>query len=103
MKKSLFDLGVPFLAGGVVSLLGAYGAGLITATSTARMNIAEARIDERATMCHAAAVAYLAEQTTARVAGFAGSNALAEQFVVATGDASIDRMVREACSKKLSA
>jgi hypothetical protein len=104
MKKSLFDLGVPFLAGGVLFLLTAYGTGLVTASNTARENVAAARIDERAVMCQEAAVAYLAhkaEQTPVAAATDL-PKALAEQFFVATGDARRDRMVLEECTRKLS-
>jgi hypothetical protein len=104
MKKSLFELGVPFIAGGVIFMLAAYGTGLMTASNTARANVAAARIDERAVMCQEAAVAYLAqkaEQTPGAAA--AVPKVLAEQFLVASGDAGKDRMVLEECARKLSA
>jgi hypothetical protein len=107
MNRPYFDMGVPFLAGGVVFLLVAYLTGAMTATNTANANVAAARIDERAIMCQEAAVAYLthkAEQTPAGVAADAADlpKALAEQFYVASGDISKDRAGREECTRKLS-
>jgi hypothetical protein len=101
MKTPYFDIGVPFIAGGIVFMLIAYGTGLMTASNTAKANVAAARIDERAVMCQAAAVAYLAQN-----AGGPGAadqaKALAEQFYVSSGDVSKDRAGREECSRKLS-
>jgi hypothetical protein len=103
MKTPYFDVGVPFLAGGVVFLLIAYGTGAMTAVNTANANVAAARIDERAIMCQEAAVAYLAQKSGIPAAGEADMpKALAEQFYVASGDVSKDRAGREECSRKLS-
>jgi hypothetical protein len=101
MKTPYFDIGVPFVAGGIVFMLIAYGTGLMTASNTARADVVAARIDERAIMCQEAAIAYLAQK-----AGGTGAadqaKALAEQFYVATGDVNNDRAGREECSRKLS-
>jgi hypothetical protein len=101
MKTPYFDIGVPFVAGGIVFMLIAYGTGLMTASNTASADVAAARIDERAIMCQEAAVAYLAQN-----AGGPGAadqaKALAEQFYVATGNVNNDRAGREECSRKLS-
>jgi hypothetical protein len=101
MKTPYFEVGVPFVAGGVVFMLIAYSTGLMTASNTARADVAAARIDERALMCQEAAVAYLAQN-----AGGAGAadqaKALAEQFYISSGDVSKDRAGREECSRKLS-
>jgi hypothetical protein len=101
MKTPYFEVGVPFVAGGVVFMLIAYGTGLMTASNTARANVVAARIDERAIMCQEAAVAYLAQN-----AGGPGAaeqaKVLAEQFYVATGNVNNDRAGREECSRKLS-
>lgn len=101
MDRDYFQIGVPFLAGGIVFMLVAYGTGLMTASNTARADVLAARIDERASMCQEAAVAYLAQN-----AGGPGAaeqaKALAEQFYVATGDVNNDRAGREECSRKLS-
>jgi hypothetical protein len=91
---------VPFVAGGVVFMLIAYGTGLMTASNTARADVVAARIDERAIMCQEAAVAYLAQNAGAGAADQA--KALAEQFYVATGNVNNDRAGREECSRKLS-
>jgi hypothetical protein len=105
MKKNLFDLGVPFAAGGVVFLLATFASGSITATSTAQMNVAKARIDERATICQDAAKTVLAESTQAMdfsgVQGKKRRDALAMDFVIPSGDARTDRLVLEECSKRL--
>jgi hypothetical protein len=101
MNKDLFSIGVPFVAGGVVFLLLAFGTGIITATSTSRTNIALARVDERALMCFDAASAYLlAHGADANGATHA---TLAEQFLATSGDKRTDTLVREACQKKLGA
>ena len=101
MKKDWFLLGVPFVAGGIVFLLAAYLTGIVTPTSTSRMNVAMARVDERATMCFDAATAFL----SAQVPGTAvlASATLAEQFLSASGDKRTDTLVREQCQKKLEA
>jgi hypothetical protein len=106
MKTPYFDVGVPFIAGGVVFLLIAYGTGLMTAANTARANVAAARIDERAIICQEAAIAYLAEKA-GNPSGVTSAEAeqrkaLAEQFYVSSGDVSKDRAGREECSKKLN-
>ena len=107
-NRPYFEVGVPFLAGGVVFLLIAYVTGAMTAVNTANANVAAARIDERAIICQEAAVAYLAQKPDQTPGGVAGAEAadlrkaLAEQFYVASGDVSRDRTGREECSKKLN-
>jgi hypothetical protein len=105
MKKNLFDLGVPFAAGGVVFLLATFASGSITATSTAQMNVAKARIDERATICQEAAMTVLAESTQPTdFSGLPGKklrDSLAMDFVIPSGDAQKDRLVLQECSKRL--
>lgn len=109
MRKSLFDLGVPFLGGGVIFLLVAFGTGAITATNTSTANVAMARIDERAAMCQEAALAYLAETGKQVPADRSGTEArdltkaLADKFFLTTGDVTKDKMIKEACSSKLNA
>ena len=105
MKKDLFDLGVPFLGGGVVFLLATFASGAITATSTAQLNVAKARIDERATICQDAAMTVLAESTQpmdfSGVEGKKRRDSLAMDFVIPSGDARTDRLVLQECSKRL--
>ncbi len=109
LKNPVFDIGLPFLGGGVVILLSFYGLGWITPTNTARNNVEAARIDERASVCQQAAIAHLAEVGDIRVLNETGvlaremRDALAEEFVLESGDAVKDRLVREACSSKLGA
>ena len=98
--RDRFLIGVPFIGGGVIFLLLAFGSGIITATNTARANVALARIDERATICFDAATAYL---STPDGQGQAPASAdLVAQFVTASGDKRTDTMVGEACRKKLN-
>jgi hypothetical protein len=105
MKRDLFDLGVPFAAGGVVFLLGAFASGAVTPTNIAQLNVAMARVDERATICQEAAMTVLAEATqTDDFSGLAGKkrrDALAMDFVIPSGDARTDRLVLDECSKRL--
>ncbi len=101
MKTPYFDVGVPFVAGGVVFMLIAYGTGLMTASNTASADVAAARIDERAVMCQEAAAAHLAQQAGAPAAA-GQAKALAEQFYISSGDITKDRAGREECSRKLS-
>ena len=98
MKTPYFEVGVPFVAGGVVFMLIAYGTGLMTASNTAKADVAAARIDERAVMCQEAAVAHLAGAPAAADQ----TRALAEQFYISSGDVTKDRAGREECSRKLS-
>jgi hypothetical protein len=105
MKKDLFDLGVPFAAGGVVFLLAAFASGAVTATNTSQLNVAKARIDERATICQEAAMTVLAEATQptdfSGVEGKKRRDALAMDFVIPSGDDRTDRLVLDECSKRL--
>ena len=101
MKKDLFLIGVPFVAGGVVFLLLAFGTGIVTTTSTSRINIAMARVDERATMCFDAASAYLL--TRGAEPNGPTNASLAEQFFTTSGDKRTDTLVREECQKRLGA
>ena len=99
MQKDLFSIGVPFIGGGVVFLLLAFGTGIVTATSTSRMDIAMARVDERATMCFDAATAFLATAEGQAVGTV--KREFAEQFFVASGDRRTDTLVQDECRKKL--
>ena len=107
MNRDLFEVIVPFAAGGIVLLLLGFASGLITTTSSARSDVAMARIDERATICHEAAMASLAEATEpvdfTGMEGRQRRNALASDFVIASGDDRTDRLVLEECSKRLDA
>jgi hypothetical protein len=98
-RKDLFSIGVPFVAGGVVFLLLAFGTGIITATSTARMSASLARIDERASMCFDAATAFLA--TAQGQAAGPITREFAEKFSIASGNRTTDTMVQDQCRKKL--
>ena len=105
MKRNLFDVTVPFTAGGVVFLLLAFASGIVTPTNSARSDVAMARIDERATICHEAAMTVLAEATQPQdFSGIKGRqlrDSLARDFVIPSGDARTDRRVLEECSKRL--
>jgi hypothetical protein len=101
MNRDLFSIGVPFLAGGIVFLLLCFGTGIVTASSTSRMNVAMARVDERATMCFDAATAHIL--TSGGQVGGPASSALAEQFFTTSGDKRTDTLVQEQCRKKLGA
>ena len=61
MKKDLFTLGVPFVAGGIVFLLAGFTTGLMTTSSDARLGAQNARVDARASICQKAATAHFAE------------------------------------------
>ena len=45
VKQSLFEVAVPFLAGGIVFLLVGFGTGLIGTTGASNINIAAARVN----------------------------------------------------------
>lgn len=99
MKKDVFEVGVPFIAGGVVFLLLAAGTGIITTSGTSRTDVAAARINERATMCFDAATAHL--NASGQQAGQTAA-ALAQEFAIASGDKRTDTLVQEECRKKLA-
>jgi hypothetical protein len=105
MKKDVFDVAVPFTAGGVIFLLLAFTSGIVTPTDSARSDVAMARIDERATICHEAAMTVLAESTQPQdFSGFGGRqlrDSLARDFVIPSGDAGTDRLVLQECSNRL--
>ena len=105
MKKDVFDVGIPFAAGGVVFLLAAFASGIVTPTQSAQSDVAMARINERATICHEAAMTVLAEATQPQdFSGIGGRqlrDSVARDFVIPSGDAGTDRLVLEECSKRL--
>jgi hypothetical protein len=109
VKRDFFDIGVPFLSGGVVFLLGLYGLGMITPTNVARDRLAQALVNDRATLCQQAALTHLAtvgDTTPLNATGMAARemrDALAAEFFTESGDVVRDRLVREACSQKLNA
>jgi hypothetical protein len=109
LKRDLFDVGVPFFGGGVVFLLGLYGLGMITPTSVAQDRLAQALVNDRATLCQQAALAHLADAgdtTPLNATGMAARemrDELAAAFFTESGDLVRDRLVRAACSQKLNA
>ncbi len=109
MKKDLFNLGVPFLGGGVSFLLALYGLGLITPTNIARDQLALALVDDRATQCQQAVLAHnvaVGDTTPLNGTGMLARemrDALAAEFFTESGDVVRDRLVRASCSQKLSA
>lgn len=104
MKKEIFPIAVPFIAGAIVFGLFAMATGIVTPTSTSDRNIALARIDERAMICFDAATAHMAAAETV-AAGVTPTvkQAVAADFISASGDRQTDSMVREACQRKLDA
>ncbi len=104
MKKEIFPIAVPFIAGGIVFALFAMATGIVTPTSTSEKNIALARIDERATICFDAATAQMAAaEVVAAGVTQTVKQVVAADFVSASGDRQTDTMVREACQRKLNA
>jgi hypothetical protein len=109
MQKDYFDIGVPFVAGGVVFLLAFYLLGLIVPANVAWEQVTSAVVHDRAISCHKAVVAHLAEigdTTDLKVTGMesrAMRDELAAEFTVDTDDVSRDRLVRQACSEMLNA
>jgi putative Ca2+/H+ antiporter (TMEM165/GDT1 family) len=108
-NRDYFEIGVPFLAGGVVFLLGFYLLGLIVPANVARNTVTAALVHERAVLCHKAAIAYIAEvgdKTDFKAAGMAARearDALAAKFTIESDDVKNDRLVRDACRDMLGA
>ena len=107
MKKDLFTLGVPFVAGGIVFLLAGFTTGLMTTSSDARLGAQNARVDARANICQEAATAHFAEIGEAMpdfegMAGREQRDAVAAEFLISSGNESIDRLALKSCSEKLA-
>lgn len=109
VNRDYFEVGVPFVGGGVVFLLGFYLLGLIVPANVARSDLASALVHDRAVLCHQAVVAHLAQTgdttdlTAAGMASRETREALAAKFTVESGDAVKDRLVRDACRDMLGA
>ena len=77
-NRDYFEVGVPFIGGGVVFLLVFYLLGLMVPSNVARSTVTAALVHERAVLCHKAAVAYIAEvgdKTDFKAAGMAAREA----------------------------
>ena len=102
VRQDAFEFAVPFLAGGIVSLLVGFGTGLIGTTGSSDINIAAARVNERATFCVAAAQAVL-ERTGESVEAL--DTAKKRTFVTAlippSDDKRSDTLVMEQCADRL--
>ncbi len=102
VRQDAFEFGVPFLAGGIVSLLVGFGTGLIGTTGSSDINIAAARVNERATFCVAAAQAVL-KRTGESVEAM--DTAKKRTFVAAlippSEDKRSDTLVMEQCANRL--
>lgn len=108
MKKDIFPIAVPFLGGGVVFLLVAFTSGVMVTATDARNTALAARVDARASICREAAMAHYAGLGEAMpdftgMAGRQTRDGVAADFLVASGNQTIDRLALQSCSEKLAA
>jgi hypothetical protein len=102
VKQGLFEIAVPFLAGGIVFLLIGFGTGIIGTIGSSNINIAAARVDERATFCVAAAQVVL-ERTGESVDAMdtAQKRTFVATLIPPSEDKRSDTLVMEQCADRL--
>jgi hypothetical protein len=102
VRQAVFDVAVPFIAGGIVFLLVGFGTGVIGTTGSSNINITAARVNERATFCVAAAQVAL-ERTGENVEAMDTSQkrTLVEALIPPSEDRRSDTLVKEQCADRL--